>query len=274
MASPRSVAPAPATGAPAPRGPRWSSVTGHLLVRFRRVWVSTTAYALMAPLMYLAGMGLGLGALVDSRAGGIGGVPYVAFIAPGLLASTAMMIGVGESSFTVLGGIKWDRTYHGMLATPLRPADIVVGHLGYLAVRLTIAVVAFFAVAAALGTVRSWWGLLAVPVAVLVGLAVGAPMVAFCASIERDMGITAVLRFVITPMMLFAGTFFPVSELPGWIQPVAWATPLWHATEAARSFTLGLPDAVALLGHLAYLCLWLAVGTWAAVRVLTRRMVV
>jgi len=273
MARPEAlVAPAGPVGAPA--RPPWWPVTGHLLVRFRRVWVSTTAYALIAPLMYLAGMGLGLGALVDARAGGIGGVPYVAFIAPGLLASTAMMIGVGESSFTVLGGIKWDRTYHGMLATPLRPVDIVVGHLGYLAVRLTIAVTAFFAVAAALGTVRSWWGLLAVPVAVLVGLAVGAPMFAFCAGLDRDLGITAVLRFVITPMMLFAGTFFPVSELPAWIQPVAWVTPLWHATEAARSLTLGLPDAVALLGHLAYLGLWLAVGTWAAVRVLSRRMVV
>lgn len=252
----------------------WRFVAEHWMRKYRRVWFGSAISSFLAPLMYLAGMGLGLGMLVDRASGGVGGVPYVAFIAPGVLAATAMQVGTGEASFSVMGGIKWDRGYHGMLATPLRPGDVVAGQLGFIGFRVVTACSVFLVVAALLGTVRSPWALLAVPVASLSGLAFAACSFAYAARLENDRGLTLMFRFVITPMMLFAGTFFPVEQLPGWLQPVAWVTPLWHAVDACRSLTLGTAEAGPILGHLAYLLVWLVAGWWLAVRVLRRRMVV
>ncbi|MHA3947366.1 ABC transporter permease [Cellulomonas bogoriensis] len=249
----------------------WSSVTGHWLVKYRRMWAGTAVSSFLAPLMYLAGMGLGLGALLDQ---GVGGVPYVTFIAPGLLAATALQTGAGETTFSVMGSIKWNPIYQGMLATPLGPRDVVTGHLVFVAIRVLVVSVVFFAVAAALGAVPSWWGVLAVPVAALGGVAFAACCYAYSATLSSDKGLVLVMRFVVMPMMLFSGTFFPVEQLPGYLQPVAWATPLWHAVEASRALTLGVATTPVVAGHVAYLLLWLVVGWWLSGRVLRRRMVV
>lgn len=258
----------------APPSGGWPAVTEHWLRKYRRVWFSNAFSSVLAPVLYLAGMGFGLGLLVDDAAGGVGGVPYVWFVAPGVLAATAIQVAAGENTFFVVGAIKWDRTYHGMLSTPLAVRDLVTGHMAYTLVRVTLACVLYLAVAAALGTVRSWWGLLALPVAVLGGMAFAAPCYAYAARLENDRGLTLLLRFVVMPMTLFAGTFFPVEQLPGWLQPVAWVTPLWHAVEACRAFTLGTPELLPVLGHAAYLALWFVVGHAVAVRVLRRRMVI
>ena len=258
---------------PVARGGGWA-VMAHWLRKYRRVWFGSAVSSFLTPLLYLAGMGFGLGMLVDSGSGGVGGVPYVVFVAPGVLAATAMQVGTGETSFSVMGGIKWDRMYHAMLATPLGPRDVVAGQLGFVAVRVLTSVTAFFVIAAMLGTVRSAWAVLAIPVAALGGMAFAALMFAFAARLENDRGLTLAFRFVITPMSLFAGTFFPVEQLPGWLQPVAWATPLWHAVEACRDLFLGTVAPGPLLGHLAYVGAWAALGHLLAVRVLTRRMVV
>ena len=250
-----------------------AAVATHWLRKYRRVWFGSAVSSFLTPLLYLAGMGFGLGMLVDSGSGGVDGVPYVVFVAPGVLAATAMQVGTGETSFSVMGGIKWDRMYHAMLATPLGPRDVVGGQLVFVAVRVLTSVTAFFVIAALLGTVRSPWALLAIPVAGLCGMAFAALMFAFAARLENDRGLTLVFRFVITPMSLFAGTFFPVEQLPGWLQPVAWVTPLWHAVDACRDLFLGTVSPGPLLGHLAYLGLWAVLGYVLAVRVLTRRMV-
>ena len=255
------------------RGGSWA-VAAHWLRKYRRVWFGSAVSSFLTPLLYLAGMGFGLGMLVDSGSGGVGGVPYVVFVAPGVLAATAMQVGTGETSFSVMGGIKWDRMYHAMLATPLGPRDVVAGQLTFVAVRVLTSVSAFFVVAALLGTVRSPWAVLAIPVATLGGMAFAALMFAFAARLEYDRGLTLAFRFVITPMSLFAGTFFPVEQLPGWLQPVAWATPLWHAVDACRALFLGTVTLGPLLGHLAYVAAWAVAGYLLSVRVLTRRMVV
>lgn len=257
-----------------PRTVGWRFVAEHWMRKYRRIWFGSAISSFLAPLMYLAGMGLGLGLLVDRSAGGVGGVPYVAFIAPGVLAATAMQVGTSEASFSVMGGIKWDRVYHGMLATPLSPGDVVTGQLAFVLFRVVTSCAVFLFVAALLGTLRSPWALLAVPVASLCGLTFAACCFAYAARLENDRGLTMLFRFVITPMMLFAGTFFPITQLPGWLQPVAWATPLWHAVEACRSLTLGTVQPGPLLGHLAYLAVWLVVGWYLAVRVLRARMVI
>ncbi len=254
--------------------PGWRRVAEHWMRKYRRVWFGSAISSFLAPLLYLAGMGFGLGLLVDRASGGVGGVPYVVFIAPGVLAATAMQVGVGEASFSVMGGIKWDRGYHAMLATPLAPGDVVAGQLAFIGFRVLTSCAVFLVVAAALGTVRSPWALVALGVATLCGLAFAAGSFAYAARLENDRGLTLLFRFVITPMMLFAGTFFPVEQLPGWLQPVAWLTPLWHAVDACRSLVLGTATPGPVLGHVAYLALWLAGGWWLAVRTLRRRMVV
>lgn len=256
---------------------RWDgvlAVASHWMRKYRRVWFGSAVSSFLSPLLYLAGMGFGLGLLVDASSGGVGGVPYVVFVAPGVLAATAMQVATGETSFSVMGGIKWDRMYHGMLATPLGPRDVVGGQMLFVAFRVFTSCSVFFLVAALLGTVRSPWGLLAVPVATLCGLAFGSLMFAFAAGLETDQGLTLAFRFVITPMMLFAGTFFPVEQLPGWLQPVAWVTPLWHAVDACRSLFVGTVSAGPMLGHLAYVAAWAVAGYLLAVRRLSRRMVV
>lgn len=252
----------------------WAAVAEHLLVKYRRVWFGSAISSFLAPLLYLAGMGYGLGLLVDRGAGGVGGIPYVVFVAPGVLAATTMQVAAGECSFAVMGAIKWDRTYHGMLSTPLEARDLVRGHLAYVLVRVTTSAVLFTGVAALLGTVRSAWVVAAVAVAVLGGMAFATCCYAYSARLENDRGLTLMFRFVIMPMSLFSGTFFPIEQLPGWLQPVAWATPLWHTVDACRALTLGTATLTGVLGHVAYLAVWLVGGYVLAVWVLRRRMVV
>jgi lipooligosaccharide transport system permease protein len=252
----------------------WRAITSHFLRRYHRIWTGTAITSFLSPLLYLAGMGYGLGALVDRSTDGIGGVPYVTYIAPGLLAVTALQVAAGETTFAVVGAIKWSRVYEGMLATPLRVVDVVRGHLAYVLLRITMATVIFFVVAAALGTVRSPWGLLAVVLSALGGMAFATCSFAYSASLSNDQGLTLMFRFVVMPMMLFSGTFFPIDQLPTWLQPVAWLTPLWHAVDASRALTLGTATPAGVLGHVGYLLAVTAIGAVLSVRVLRRRMVV
>jgi lipooligosaccharide transport system permease protein len=153
-----------------------------------------------------------------------------------------------------------------MLATPLGIADLVLGHLGYLLIRVVVASAAFLLVGALLGAFASWWALLAGLVAVLCGLAHAAPVMAFSGRLQNEAGYNLLFRFVVIPMFLFAGTFFPVDQLPAAVRPLAWVTPLWHGTAAARDLALARPDWLAVAGHVAYLLVWLVAGLWLAVR--------
>ncbi len=257
-----------------PRTPRpgalWWRVTLHWLAHYRRSWQGTAISSFLAPLLYLGAMGYGLGGLV--RPGALGGVPYVEFIAPGVLVATAMQIGAGEAMYPVLGAVKWQRQYHAMLAAPLGAADLVLGHTAYIVLRIAVAATAFTVVAALLGALPSPLAVLAALVAVLCGTAHVPAIMAFAARQENDANFALLFRFVVVPMFLFAGTFFPVSQLPAWTQPLVWLTPLWHGTETARQLTLGTPQWPAVAGHCAYLLLWTGVGLVVAVRAFTRRL--
>lgn len=260
------------------RRPRPGALAGRVflywLSAYRRTWMGSAVSSFLAPLLYLGAMGFGLGALVDRGGGGaLGAVPYVAFVAPGVLAATAMQTGAGESSYPVMGAVKWQRQYHAMLAAPLGPVDIVLGHAAFVVLRIALACAAFTAVAAVLGALRSPLALLAMPVAVLCGAAHVPAVMAFAAKQENDGNFALLFRFGILPMFLFSGTFFPVEQLPGWLRPLAWLTPLWHGTTAARQLSLGTPDWLAVAGHCAYLLVWVAAGMAVAVRVFTRRLV-
>jgi lipooligosaccharide transport system permease protein len=224
--------------------------------------------------LFLLSMGLGLGSLVDKSAGGVGGVPYLQFVVPGILAAQAMWVAMGESTYQVLGAIRWDMKYHAMLATPIGIGDILLGHLTYVAMQVTGATAIFIGVAALFGSFSSWWVLLALPITVLTGMAFAVPIFAFTATQDSDGGFNILYRFIVTPLFLFSGTFFPVDQLPAFLRPIAWLTPLWHGVDANRSLALGSPDAAGVLGHTAYLLSVIAIGALLARHTFTKRLVV
>jgi lipooligosaccharide transport system permease protein len=245
------------------------------LFQYKRTWRGSAVSTVLFPVLFLASMGLGLGTLVDSSAsGGVDGQRYLVFLAPGLLAATAMQTGVAESTYPVMGAIKWIKTYHAMLATPLGVLDVLVGHLLYIAARVLLGSVVFLAVMAAFGAVDSPLGLLTLPAAVLTGMAFSAPVVAFAAVVENDSGFAILMRFVITPLFLFGGVFYPVQQLPPLLEQVAYLTPLWHGVALSRGLALGTVSAGAALGHALYLSAWIAGGTWVAARNYRRRLAV
>jgi lipooligosaccharide transport system permease protein len=246
----------------------------YYLHAYKRTWRASLASGFLTPALFLASMGLGLGKLVNGHHGShaLQGVSYLAFIAPGLLAASTMQSGSLEGMYPVMAGVKWIRIYHAMLATPLRVADVLYGHLLWMATRIAMVAVIFLALMLAFGAVRSPEVLATVPVAVLGGMAFAAPLAAFTATRDSDQPLTAVFRFIVTPMFLFSGTFFPVAQLPGWLQPVAYATPLWHAVALCRSLSLGNASWAASLGHVAYLGALVAAGVWAARRTFAARL--
>lgn len=235
---------------------------------YRRTWRGSVISTFLSPVLFLIAMGIGLGALVDQGAGraDLGGIPYLSFLAPGLLAATAMQTGAGDGSWPVMAGIRWTKTYFATLATPIGIRDLVVGHLGWVALRLTFVSVVFIGVMAGFGAGHGVGVALAVIPAVLTGLAFSAGTTAFAAYLETDTGLSALFRFGIVPMFLFSGTFFPISQLPAWLQPIANVVPLWHGVELARGAALDLPTAWPPLLHIGYLMIWIVFGTLIAFR--------
>ena len=243
--------------------------------QYKRTWRGSVVSTVLFPVLFLAAMGLGLGSLVDSSAsGGVDGLPYLVFLAPGLLAATAMQTGVGESTYPVMGAIKWIKTYHAMLATPIGVLDVLAGHLLYIATRILLGSAVFLAVMAVFGALHSPLALLALPAAVLTGMAFSAPVVAFAAVNDNDAGFASLFRFVVTPLFLFGGVFFPVRQLPPVLEQVAYATPLWHGVALSRGLALGTATAGGVLLHVVYLSAWIAVGSWLAARAFQRRLAV
>jgi lipooligosaccharide transport system permease protein len=245
------------------------------LFQYKRTWRGTVVSTVLFPVLFLAAMGVGLGTLVDSStSGGVEGHSYLVFLAPGLLAATAMQTGVGESTYPVMGAIKWVKTYHAMLATPLGVLDVLIGHLLYIGARILLGSTVFLAVMVAFGAVDSPLAVLTLPAALLTGLAFAAPVVAFSATVEADYAFAFLLRFVVMPLFLFSGVFYPVTQLPLVLEQLAYLTPLWHGVALSRGFALGTITAAGALLHVAYLCAWIAVGVVLAARNYRRRLAV
>ena len=254
--------------------PMWLRAAGYWGYQYKRTWKSSVATSFLIPILYLAAMGIALGSLIDKHSHGVGGVSYLAYLAPGLLAGTSMQIGTNDMMYPVLGAIKWMRTYLAMLAGPLSVYDVLIGHLAWVATRIAIVVSIYLAVMAAFGTIFSFWAILALPVAVLTGMAFGAPMAAFAATLDKDSGFSTLYRFVIIPLFLFSGIFFPISQLPLVLQVVAYISPLFHGVSLCRDLTLGTVHPWPDLGHAAYLCLWVGVGYAVGRHTFAKRLVV
>ena len=242
----------------------------HRLAAYRRVWRGSIFSTFLIPVLMLLGLGFSVGSYVDD-AGGLG-LPYVDYIAPGLLASTVMQVAISEMTWPVLGGFLWVRTYHGMRASPLRPQDIVGGEALYVALRTGSSALGFLVVMVFAGAVYSWTGVLALPAALLLALAAATPVMAYSATITTDNMFAILFRFAVVPMTLFAGVFFPVDQLPLAARWLAYISPLWHGVELCRSATLGLPTPIPAYWHIGYLAVWALAGYWLACRRFQRRL--
>lgn len=243
---------------------------------YRRVWRGSLFSTFLSPVLFLTAMGVGLGSFVDqgNSIASLGGVSYAAFLAPGLLAAQGMQTATSESTWPVMGGFTWDRTFHGMYATPVSVAGIVAGHLAWLTARLTLVASVFFLVMVAFGFVISSLGVLGIGASVLTGLAFAAPISAFSAGQKNDTVFSAINRFLITPLFLFSGTFFPIDQLPVLLRPIAWLTPTFHGVALARGLSLGTLDPIGAVVHVGVLVIYIVVGVaWSLVafrRTLTR----
>ncbi|HEY1625243.1 MAG TPA: ABC transporter permease [Streptosporangiaceae bacterium] len=245
------------------------------LTVYRRIWRSSIWSSILGPICYLGAMGFGLGSLVDKHGtASLGGVPYLAFLAPAILASSAMTTGMDESTFPVFGSIKWNKIYIGAQASPLRPADIFRGHLLFMIMRICLNVAIFMVVMCSFGAERSAWVVLAIPAAVLTGTAFAAPLAAWAVTLKTENAFSLVFRFGMIPLTLFSGTFFPLSQLPVWLRPLAYATPLWHGVALCRAFSLGQVNWLEALGHVLYLVVLAGIGVWAGTRTYSRRLYV
>jgi len=235
---------------------------------YRKSWRATITVAFLNPLFFLFSIGVLLGGIVDEGSANLGGLSYLEFVAPGLLAATAMQIGTNEGSFPVMAGLKWTKTYHAVVATPVRVTELFLGFFGWVALRILVAAAIFTAVAAAVGAFRSPWALLAPFAALGCGLAFAAPIAATASAVDNSSVLTAIFRFGILPLFLFSGTFFPISQLPAALEWVARATPLWHGVTLCRELAAGTAELWPALGHAGYLAAFTLAGGALAVRLL------
>lgn len=247
----------------------------HQILLYLRNWRGSLFSNFAQPVLFLLAMGVGLGTYVDKGgSSATDGVPYIQFLAPALLVSTLMQGASGEGTFPVLAGFHWVRRYIAMYATPLEPDAIAFGQLAWVATHafmvgaIFCVVIVLFGAAATPGIVWS------VPVGVLTGIAFSAPIAAFM-STQRDTNAwNNIWRFGITPLFLFSGTFFPIDRLPELLRPIAWALPLWHGVDLARSLALGTAalDPLVQAIHVVYLSACAIAGTWAMFVMFRRRL--
>lgn len=241
---------------------------------YRRTWRGSLFGSFLIPLLYLGSLGVGLGAFIEAQdTSALGGVGYLQFLGPGLLAAACMQSASFEATFPIMGKISWRKNYDAMLAAPLSVRDLVLGEMGWIAFRLTTISLVFLVVLTFFGIPTSPLAVLGIPAAILTGLAFFAAIMAFTATQKNDSGFAAMFRFVINPLFLFSGTFFPVDRLPDAVEFVAALTPLYHGVALIRGLVLETPELANWPIHLGYLVVFTAVAAWLAYRLLHRRLV-
>ena len=228
------------------------------------------------PLFYLVAIGIGVGVLVNQNSGtsGTGGVEYITFIAPALLASAALTGAMDEVMFPVLEGFKWRKLFFAMNATPITGVQIATGVFMAAMLRVAFTVFCYWALLIAFGvfSISESWDV--IPITMFAAGAFAAVILGVTAKVTKeDFFMTILGRLIIMPMFLFSGTFFPLESMPQYLQPIGWISPLWHATELGRHFSYGysIPGSVILI-HFAYLALLLISGLSLANRAFTARL--
>ncbi|MFM9151143.1 MAG: ABC transporter permease [Candidatus Planktophila sp.] len=239
------------------------------------VWL-IISLAIANPVLYLISIGLGVGAYIDKNTGGMGvdGVPYLTFLAPALLATAAIQGAIDESVFPTLEGFKWNKTFFSMNSTPLSGNHIAMGVFINSLIRVIFTAVLYWLVMLAFGALESPRAWLAIFTAIMAGAAFGAMMQALAGLLENEnIFFTVLNRFVIMPLFLFSGTFYPLTNMPIYLQWIGWISPLWHATELGRWLTYGHEISSQMLYvHFVFLNSLLLFGLIASRRIFTRRL--
>jgi len=237
------------------------------LLVWRKLIVPSLFFNFGEPVLFLFGLGFGLGRFIGDMAG----MPYLTFLASGLLASSAMNTASFEAMYSVFTRMVPQQTYEAMLATPLDVDDIVAGEMLWCAFKALVSSSAILVVAFALGAIREPAALACVPVFFLVGLCFAGPALVVSALSPSYDFFAYYATLVITPMFIFCGVFYPIDTLPGWLQVAVQALPLTHAVAVLRPLASGvLPDA--LFAHLAVLAGYAAAGLYFAVALVRRRL--
>lgn len=240
---------------------------------YRRVWQGSVFTSFLQPTLFLLAMGLGVGSMVDAGGSGLpAGVTFLQFLAPGLLTAACMQTSAAESSWAVAGKMRWHRNYEAMVATPIGVRDVVLGELLWVAVRVAGVALAFAMVSVAFGAMT--WRAVPLTAAggVLLGLAVGAPIMAYAGTLPANGNFNVLFRFIITPLFLFSGVFVPVTSLPSALQALAWATPLFHGVELVRGAALGTLTSPMWMVHVLYLVVMTMAGLVLAERTFRARL--
>jgi lipooligosaccharide transport system permease protein len=242
-------------------------VVARNLMVYKRIWLPIVG-GFLEPVFYLFAIGVGLGRLVGEVPVGAGdAVGYAAFVAPALLAASAMNGAVYEST-NLFFKLRYARVYDGMLATPLEPRDLAVGELVFSQLRGLAYAAGFLAVMGAMGLISSPWAVLALPGAALVGFAFAGLGIA-AATFMRSYLDYDYIEFVLLPLFLFSATFFPLEVYPEAVRPLVLLSPLYHGVELLRSLALGTVH-WGLLAHVAVLVGLSAAGMAVAGRRLER----
>jgi len=252
------------------------SYAGRGRVLLERSWMAFKNSAWIAvlsgffePVLYLLSFGYGLGHLIGTiTLSNHHAVSYPMFIAPGLLATSAMNGAVYDSTWNVFFKLKFDRIYQGMLQTSLGPLDVALGEIGWALMRGLAYTLGFMCVAVPAGLIPSWWGILAIPASVLIAFgfaSIGMAITSYFTSFQQMDWVNIVLL----PLFLFSGSFYPLTVYPGFLQGVLKALPLWQAIEMVRDFTLGIVS-TGILWHVLYFVAMAVIGVIATTRRLTK----
>ena len=258
---------------PSPRGA--FRVWQRNLTIFKKYWKSIMFPNFVEPLLYLGALGLGLGTFIQQ--GGINGQEYVAFIAPGLLASNAMFAASFESTFDTFVKLRFDKVYDAIITTPVNAEDVVVGEYLWAGTRAALYGTGFLGMLLVLGTafgeplITSPWALFIPPMLLVIGVMFSVLGTLFTSLISHIDLFAYYFTLVVTPLFLFSGIFFPVENFPAPVPQVAWFTPLYHAVNVCRELATG-PSPAVLVD-----VLWILVFTGALalipVQIMRRRLI-
>ena len=246
-------------------------------VRIMLKWIwMILGIAIANPILYLISVGIGLGGLIDKSVGpaGVDGVKYLTFLAPALLAQAAIQGAMDETVYPTIEGFKWHKTFYSMNSTPLSGTQISIGVFLAAFLRTIYTVILYFGVMWAFGALDSPKAWLAIPTAIFAGISFGALMQSVAAKLENENIFFVILgRFIMMPLFLFSGTFFPLSSMPFYLQWIGWVSPLWHATELGRSLTYGHAISTTMMWiHFLVLLAMLVSGLYLSARIFTRRL--
>ena len=244
---------------------------------FRKYWKTILLPNFVEPLLYLAALGLGLGAFIQQ--GGINGQTYYQYVAPGLLASNAMFAASFESTFNTFVKLKIQRVYDAIVATPINAEDVVAGEYLWAGTRAALYGTGFLAVLTILGLVfspgalliRSWWALLIPPTLLLIGIMFSVTGTLFTSLIQRIDLYAYYFTLVVTPLFLFSGIFFPVEAFPPPVPEVAWLTPLYHAVNICRALATG--PSPSMLADVAWILVFTNVLALLPIRLMRKRLI-